>query len=241
VRKLGRDLMGAISFLTIFPVPRSAVTANILVFFPILGLAIGELIRLVAKASLPSGQLAAGVICAGAYAFITRGFHLDAIIDSFDGLLGFTSRERRLSIMDEPTVGAFGVIAGIFTILIQVVFLPAFSLPLLAIPFLFAASRAVMAALVAFAPPAKADGLFAMICKEVAPGAKAAIIAQLVISLAAVFVFAGPAAFLAGILGSVAALALTLRRIQGMTGDTAGFIGIAFELAALIAGAHGLL
>ena len=49
----------------------------------------------------------------------TRGLHLDGLMDVCDGLFGGYTKERRLEIMKDPHVGAFGVVAGSMLILLK--------------------------------------------------------------------------------------------------------------------------
>jgi adenosylcobinamide-GDP ribazoletransferase len=53
-------------------------------------------------------------------AWLTRGLHLDGLADAADALGGGTTIERRLAIMKDPHVGAFGVIALIGALLLKV-------------------------------------------------------------------------------------------------------------------------
>ena len=49
----------------------------------------------------------------------TRGLHLDGLMDTCDGLFGGFTRERRLEIMRDPQVGAFGVAGAVSVLLLQ--------------------------------------------------------------------------------------------------------------------------
>ncbi len=50
---------------------------------------------------------------------VTRGLHLDGLMDTCDGLFGGFTEERRLEIMRDPQVGAFGVAGGASVVLLQ--------------------------------------------------------------------------------------------------------------------------
>lgn len=54
-----------------------------------------------------------------AWILFTRAFHLDGFMDACDGLFGGFTPERRLEIMKDSRVGAFGAAAGILVLLTE--------------------------------------------------------------------------------------------------------------------------
>ena len=50
---------------------------------------------------------------------VTRGLHLDGLMDTCDGLFGGFTKERRLEIMRDSQVGAFGVAGAVSVLLLQ--------------------------------------------------------------------------------------------------------------------------
>lgn len=92
-------------------VPRTRVpTPRALRWFPLvgvlLGIALGGLWWATAKIwPLPVAALIVVVADLG----LTGMLHVDGLADCADGLLPHMSKERRLEVMSEPTVGAFGV------------------------------------------------------------------------------------------------------------------------------------
>ena len=50
---------------------------------------------------------------------VTRGLHLDGLMDVFDGVFGGFTPERRLELMRDSRVGAFGVIGAIAVLLLK--------------------------------------------------------------------------------------------------------------------------
>ena len=50
---------------------------------------------------------------------VTRGLHLDGLMDVFDGVFGGFTPERRLEIMRDSRVGAFGVTGAIAVLLLK--------------------------------------------------------------------------------------------------------------------------
>src|SRR5215216_7236984 len=127
------------------------------VWYPFVGLVIGALTWLAWKgANLVLPPLVAGIVTLIVWVVLTGGLHLDGLADCCDGLLVSTPLERRLEIMKDPRVGAFGVIG-----LILVLFLKAAALTSTAGPgILLAASFARWCILPAgFVPLARPSGM----------------------------------------------------------------------------------
>lgn len=110
-----RGLVTAFRTLTILSVPgRDADRmADSLPFFPIVGAVLGVAAAAgaMALARLADWPLGGGLAGAALLAALTRGLHLDGLADTFDALGGGRTIERRLEIMKDPRVGAFGVVA----------------------------------------------------------------------------------------------------------------------------------
>ncbi|MGB7873038.1 MAG: adenosylcobinamide-GDP ribazoletransferase [Anaerolineales bacterium] len=112
------SLLTAFQFLTTFPaLIRRSFTAQELGravgFFPLVGLALGGLLfglgsslRLI----FPSPVVAIFILAA--WLLLTRALHFDGFLDTCDGLFGGFTSERRLEIMRDSRVGAFGVAGG---------------------------------------------------------------------------------------------------------------------------------
>lgn len=118
----------AFSFLTILPFPRtsSAVTepedlAASFAFFPLVGFFLGALATGAAYAMQSLPVWLVSVIINAFMALLTRGLHLDGLADLADGIGGAYIAERRLEIMKDSRIGAFGVLALIFAVLLKVV------------------------------------------------------------------------------------------------------------------------
>ena len=116
-------LITALRTLTILPVPgrEAPEPAASLPFFPIVGGVLGLMLwSLSLTTSLfPDGGWPAGVaglmLIAGS--FLTGGLHLDGLADFTDALGGSRDRERRLAIMKDTHMGAFGAIALVLLLL----------------------------------------------------------------------------------------------------------------------------
>lgn len=120
--RLFGEVLAAIGFLTALPASRGAVPprtlARSLAYYPLVGGAIGALLVAVDLAlapALPAGPRAAVLLVA--LLLVTRALHLDGLIDSCDGLFGGFTPARRLAIMRDSHVGAFGVLAALADLL----------------------------------------------------------------------------------------------------------------------------
>ena len=126
-------LLHAIRFLTILPLPGGGeadegALGRATGWYPVVGLVIGALLAGAELAALlvwPSG-VAAGLTVVG-WIVLTRGFHLDGLADTADGLGGGVDRARRLEIMKDSRIGTFGVLALIAVLGLKVVLLVSLS------------------------------------------------------------------------------------------------------------------
>ena len=254
----------SLSFLTILPAahglsPDPRAISNSRAFFPLTGLLLGVLLVLVelGAARVFPVYLTAAVLLAVLVA-ATRGLHLDGLMDICDALFGGASRERRLEIMKDPRVGAFGVVGGVTILLLKysallalldpvfrggsppesMVFLgmvgqqPGKLLALLLFPLL---SRWAMVVLLGAFPYARAEGLGAPFHQG---GARIATLAAALTALAVSVVLGGFGGL--GLLLGVTALALALgwvmnRALGGLTGDCYGATNELSEVAVLAA------
>ena len=89
-------------------------------FYPAIGLMIGLVLVGVEEGSsrVFSEPLTAAFLVA-VMSVVTRGLHLDGLMDVFDGVFGGFTPERRLEIMRDSRVGAFGVIGAIAVLLLK--------------------------------------------------------------------------------------------------------------------------
>jgi adenosylcobinamide-GDP ribazoletransferase len=115
----------ALSFLTAIPVhvaaPRPGDLGRAAVWFPVVGLVLGVVVSaaywLLARLFPPT---VAATLTVALWAALTGGLHLDGLADCGDGLFSTASRERRLEIMRDPRLGAFGVMALVLFLLLKV-------------------------------------------------------------------------------------------------------------------------
>ncbi|MEX1019304.1 MAG: adenosylcobinamide-GDP ribazoletransferase [Litorilinea sp.] len=105
----------ALGFLTVIPMPNlpysPAEMGRAGVWFPWVGLLMGGALWAThAAATALFAPWLAAVAVVGCWAVLTGALHLDGLADCCDGLLPPVAQERRLEIMRDPRVGAFGVV-----------------------------------------------------------------------------------------------------------------------------------
>ena len=234
--------LAAVGFLTVLPVPRPSASSwtlrASLSFFPGVGLLLGLVLwgMDVAFDDVLTATLT-GAILLVALLVMTRGLHLEGLMDACDGLLGGQTRERRLEIMRDSHAGAFALMGGASLILLKWTAL--LSIPqaerawgLILFPCL---SRWAMVVAISLFPYARSQGLGTAFQggSRMAPllfgGLSAAAAALLLAGWGGVVVF-GLATLLALVLGRGISTLL-----GGLTGDTYGAINEIVEVAVLIA------
>lgn len=112
-----KKFINALQFLTIIPLNKNIQTtpeelARSSIYFPFVGLIIGAFLVLINEffSMFFSNMLVCCLIFI-CEIVITCGFHLDGLIDTFDGLFsGFKNKDRIIEIMKDSRVGAMGVI-----------------------------------------------------------------------------------------------------------------------------------
>ena len=67
------------------------------------------------------GAMLAAVMYLGLEVFLSRGFHLDGLADSFDGWGGGWTKERTLEIMRDSHIGSFGTLAIAVVLMVKLV------------------------------------------------------------------------------------------------------------------------
>jgi adenosylcobinamide-GDP ribazoletransferase len=170
------------------------------------------------------------VLLLAANALATGGLHLDGLMDTADGVFGGRTVERRLEIMRDSRIGAFGALAGGLTLLGQYACLSELTgvARLTALVVALSLGRWTMAAAIGAFPSARATGLGATFHQA---GGRWPLALATGIALAA-----AAAAGLVGLCGFGAAVLVTLLggrfltgRLGGLTGDTYGALAMIAE------------
>ncbi len=240
----------AFSFLTILPLGRLSLAFSHLgkaaLWFPFVGGVLGGLlvaVEVVCAQGLLLPNLVTTVLVMGAWACLTGGLHLDGVADCGDGLLATASAERRLEIMQDPRLGAFGGIALFFVLLMKVSTLYALDEKWLAIMAATVLSRWVIIPVAFIYPAARSHGMAETLRRELSPMAwKVTTLYPIVLigiggwPMVVVVVAAGVSAW------GMARFAR--QRIGGMTGDVYGLLIEGTEIVVLLTylalAAHGI-
>jgi len=83
---------------------------------PAVGAVLGAALGALALVLFPLGPLPAAAIVVGLSMLLTGALHEDGLADVADALGAHTTRERRLEILKDPRVGAFGALALIVAV-----------------------------------------------------------------------------------------------------------------------------
>jgi adenosylcobinamide-GDP ribazoletransferase len=231
-------MLRAVSFLT--PVGGArAPDGAALAWFPL----VGALIGLCVGGAWAGGQhvwppLAAAGIALAADAVLTGGLHLDGLADAGDGLLPALAKERRLEVMADPRIGAFGLLAVLVVLLLRFGALSS-AASVTAVGGLWCASRTAAAVVLLTVRYARPGGLATAFVPSGTEHARAAVTAAIGIALSVPLVIAGRgwvgAVALAGELATTSAvIVVARRRIGGYTGDVLGAAIVVGETAGLL-------
>lgn len=125
LKNIWHSLLLSFQFFTVLPVhkeiPLTKTTiTGMFAFLPWVGAIMGGLVAASIYAltewTTSSDMLLAFVVVA-LFALFTGGLHLDGFIDMGDAYFSYRDREKRLEILDDPRVGAFGVMSVLFLVL----------------------------------------------------------------------------------------------------------------------------
>ena len=242
-------LFAAIGFLTIVPLPRvsEGSLAWSRIWFPVVGLGIGGVLAgfdyvlregfwTLTDTGFPSLLLAALLIAF--LVIITRGLHLDGLMDTCDGLFGGANPERRLEIMRDSRVGSFAVAGVLCLYLISFAAIVSLWPPgrfwaLLIIPCL---SRWAMVVTMSAFPYARSEGGLGSVLLH--GGTRVQTLIATLVAMAAAVVFAGPTGVVLLIVAGAVALGMgrfATSRLGGVTGDVYGAVNELATMAMLVA------
>jgi adenosylcobinamide-GDP ribazoletransferase len=245
--RLITDPLLALRFFTRLPIPASegegAPELNRVAWaVPLVGLVVGGAGAL---ASMLASNMATGMVCAvigvAVTIILTGALHEDGLSDTCDGFFGGHSAEKRLAIMRDSRIGAFGAIALVVMLLLKVALLTQSSrgganvmaAHLLAVAI---ASRALMLLPLALLPHARSDGLAAGVGRITMPAFLAAVCVAALLSLVELQntgLLRLGFAWVVGLLVALGVSRLARNKIGGATGDVAGATQQVSEIAML--------
>jgi adenosylcobinamide-GDP ribazoletransferase len=239
-----RDLFQMIRFYSRLPAPKLPFEADAYALpdfrsaprmLPIASLliAVPSALMLLVASALALPETIAAALAVAMMALSTGGFHEDGLADTFDGLGGGATVERRLEIMKDSRIGSFGGAALMLALILRVFCLAAIleqagtagtAAALLATA---ALSRTLGLVPLALLPPARPGGFSSAVGRPTLP--------TLMVALAFSLAFAGAAGAMLELSPVDTALAClvsavpaglmswwSLRAIRGQTGDIAG-------------------
>ena len=234
----------ALSVLTVLGRPAEP-DERTLSWFPVVGAAVGAI---VGSAWWLAGRIwaaaLAAVIAVGVDAAVTGCLHLDGLADAADGLLPAVDRERRLAIMADPHVGAFGVVALVVVLFGRTAALAATPAKPLVVVALWCGSRTLMAVVARALPYAREDGGLASSFggsqrQTRRLSAWAGVAAYGMAATVVLGVLGAGTRGLAVVAAETVAMAVVVwfawRRLGGYTGDVLGAGGVVAETVGLLA------
>ncbi|MBZ0129475.1 MAG: adenosylcobinamide-GDP ribazoletransferase [Rhodobacteraceae bacterium] len=236
------DIAAAFTLLTRLPVPAdheaaAQRSAHAVWAWPLVGAALGAMAALAASIMLALGTAPgiAAAIALASLALATGALHEDGLADCADGLAGGHDRDRRLAIMRDSRIGAFGAVALGLALLARWSGIETLASeghlfwPLVAIG---AMSRLPMALALFTLPPARTDGLAAGV--GLPPPQAIAAASAIALAFALIAFGWGAIALVFWCLAATLPLFLTARRlIGGQTGDILGGSQQLAEIAGL--------
>lgn len=236
-----KSLLSAFGFLTSIRGSTSP-SAKSASWFGLVGLMVGAFVGVVwVLGSRATTPILGAVLAVTADVFATYGLHYDGIADCGDGLFAHLSRDRRLEVMRQPVIGAFGAMALVLTIFLRIVALGSVEPSVWLLIGIFSISRSLMALSLAVFTYARAEGGMAT-AFDGSLSSWTDRVVWAVVLVVSVFIYLRCAGIYAGsvslLLGLVAWFWFSKRGVRllgGYTGDLVGGAGILFETVALVA------
>ncbi len=202
--------------------------------FPLVGMVVGFVggLTFLAASILGLPAFVAAIVAVSAQVVLIGALHEDGLSDAADGFGGGQDKEQKLSIMRDSRIGAYGVIALVLMLLARVGSVADITQVMSALICAGVLSRAMMAAALAWLPPARPDGLGFIAGRAQSSTYAAIAIAFIVLILLSGFLNAVLFLVIGGlVLGAVCWLAK--RQIGGQTGDVLGSCQQLVEIATL--------
>lgn len=237
IKHIGNGLLLAVQFFSVLPVKKELPlqkndVTSMYASLPLLGAFIGSILAasvwLLRDFTDASSLLVAFIIVAMGFA-LTGGLHLDGMADVGDAYFSYQDREKRLVIMGDPRIGAFGAMVLLFVVVGKIIVVAELvqSVPLVIVAVIPILSRTGMLFLFSTTASAKETGLAAFFQQKadseiikISAG-----VTLLIVSALAVFASGW---WLAGVIMAVLLLSVIIyrkwciRNFGGVTGDLFG-------------------
>jgi adenosylcobinamide-GDP ribazoletransferase len=221
-----RGLASALRFLTRLPVPPGEDRLeDAVVWLPIVGFLLGGILALAdwGLRQLDVSLLVASTVDVVLLLILSGALHADGLMDTCDAVFGHASPERRLEIMRDPRVGAFGVVGLVCVVALKIAAVAV--LPVAIRPQLLVLAPALgrwsIVLLATVFPYGRPSGLGAPLKAAATPRALAIASVLPLVGCGVV----GPVGSMCGVLAAVTALGLgrwLMRLLPGLTGDCYG-------------------
>jgi len=214
--------------------------------FPLIGVLVGGFGggALMGVAELDLHPLACAFIGLAVAALVTGGLHEDGLADVVDGFGGGADKTSKLRIMRDSRIGAYGVLALVFSVGIKASIIAGLPGPGMAAGALLGAavmSRGILPMMMYIMPMARSDGLAAGAGR---PLGSSAVVAFFIGALFVWSILGFKIALLALIAAMISAVVMGMlahRQIGGYTGDVLGATQQVTEISVLMmAGAFAL-
>ena len=232
----------ALQFLTQIPVRFNSelddrLIGKSILCYPVIGILIGLVLAVLSWILNSTPPLVASVLLLICWVLVTGGLHLDGLADSADAWIGGTGgRERTLAIMKDPNCGPAGVIAIVLLLLLKFVTLYTLLMVDNWVILILAAilGRTILPLLFLTTPYVRPSGLGSLLAAQMPQRSTIAMV-----TLTAVLIPLALGINSLWILTVIAGIFLIfrhlmLRRIGGMTGDTAGALVEITEASVLL-------
>jgi adenosylcobinamide-GDP ribazoletransferase len=234
------DFRTALALLTVLPFApsKSNISARALTYNPLVGLLIGFALtaaNYLLRLFFPN--LLAAALLVALWVAITGALHLDGFTDACDGLFAETTRERRLEILRDVHLGAFGAV-GLTLLLITKVSAVASLHSFAALALAPVLGRWAMVYAAAY-PLARREGMAVMFSAGLTR--RELLVATGFAALtAAIFGALGLAALVVAFAVATVLARFAVARLGGLTGDIYGMVCESVELAVLLVGSVGI-
>lgn len=234
----------ALQFLTALPIkineqPGAEATGRSLLYYPLVGLLIGTLLAALGWLLSDAPTLMVAVILLVVWVAVTGALHLDGLADSADAWVGgLGDRDKTLAIMKDPYCGPIAVVTLVLVLMIKFIALVQLVSndnwgALVLIPVLGRTALVLLFLTTTYVRPL---GLGSLLANHLPRRACTIVVISMWIVIPAFIRIEALLWLLAAVAGVFLALRrLMLRRLGGITGDTAGAMVELIEVAALLA------
>ena len=214
----------------------------VICFLPLVGAVIGGILMLWFTVCLKLGinNACFAAVAAAIPVFVTGGIHADGFIDTSDALSSYGNKQKKLEILSDPHVGAFGIISAVMYYLLYFGFMNEITIygETAMISLGFVMSRALCAIEIVLMKTAKNTGLLYEFSSSINKAVTLIVTILMLAACGLVMIFLSP------YIGGAVLLMLMLlvlyykffiaKKIGGITGDTCGWFIQMCELITVI-------